>query len=266
MTNEIVKNDRNITDNVLKRFEETKEAGGIDVPNDYSASNALKSAWFELQKVKTKDDKLALDVCNKDSIANSLYEMVVNGLNPMKKQCYFVVYGNQLTFMPSYQGNVALAKRYSNVKSVIPREIYKDDVFVTEILKDGREVLVKHEQPFENTDKSIIGGYCVVIDEEGKEHLTKMTIKKITASWMMGAAKGKSKLHTQFDDQAVKRTVSNRACKPWINSSDDENIINEEVEKVETIEVSTNEEQPEKLTIEHTQETKPEEKKEDNPY
>lgn len=247
---ELLPKEKNITDNILNRYNEMVNSKVIDIPKDYSAENALKSAWFMLQEVEDSNKKPALEVCTKDSISNSLFEMVVDGLNPMKKQCYFIVYGKKLTLLKSYQGNIAMAKRYSNVQSVIAREIYEKDVFVTEILKDGREVLVKHEQPFENTSNKIIGGYCIVIDSEGKEHLTKMTLAKINKSWMMGNAKGKSKLHTDFDDEAVKRTLINRACKPWINSSNDENIMDDENEERELKTISIEANEPEKPTLE----------------
>jgi len=237
--------ERNITEVVLSRFNQVKSVGGVDVPKDFSPENALKSAWFKLQTVQDKDKKPALSICSQTSIANSLYEMVTSGLNPMKNQCYFVVYGKELTLMKSYQGNIALAKRYSGVKSVIAREIYEKDIFTTKINTDGREILIEHQQPFANTDNDIIGGYCVIIDSEGVEHLTKMTSKKIKASWSMGKAKGNSKFHTDFDDEAVKRTLINRACKPYINSSNDENVINQDaknqIEEKEIISIETTE-------------------------
>lgn len=219
------KQEKNITDSVLTRFNNIRSLGEINVPKDYSPENALKAAWFELQSVKTKNDELAIKVCSQESIANSLFQMVTSGLNPMKKQCYFIAYGKELSFQRSYQGSIALAKRYSGVKSVKAKEIYENDEFITEILSDGREVLKTHKQPFENTDNKIIGGYCVIVDKEGKENLTKMSMKKIKTSWDMRKSKGLAKFHEQFDDEAVKRTLYNRACKPYINSSNDENII-----------------------------------------
>ncbi len=228
------KKEKNITDSVMIRVNQVKEVGGLHIPSDYSPENALKSAWFSLQTVKDRNQKLAMDVCTKDSISNTLFEMVTSGLNPMKKQCYFVVFGKELTLMTSYQGKIALAKRYSGVKSVIAREIYKKDKFVTKIEPDGREILITHEQSFENTDSEIIGGYCIIVDKDGLEYLTKMSKKKIETSWKMGAAKGKGKFHEDFTDEAVKKTLIQRACKPYINSSDDENVIdNSEVEKKE---------------------------------
>jgi len=251
---EIVKNaaakqeiERNITDSVLARFIETKSTGAIDVPNDYSAENALKSAWFTLQNVQDKEKKPALQVCEKNSIANSLYEMVVNGLNPMKKQCYFIVYGNKLTCQISYQGNIALAKRFSGVKSVIAKEIRKGDTFKTEILSDAREILKEHDSAFENADAEIIGAYCVIVDDNDKEHLTKMTMQNIRKAWLKSATKGNGDVHKDFADEMAKRTVINRACKPWINSSNDENIIDEEKPEIKS----------EMLTIDITEKSQP---------
>ena len=48
---------------------------------------------------------------------------------------------------------------------------------------------------------------------------------QIRNSWAMGATKGNSKAHTQFTDQMAIRTVINRACKFYINTSDDMNLL-----------------------------------------
>jgi len=267
MADEIQKKKADLTDVVLVRFNELKESGLIDVPKDYSANNALKSAYFSLLNIQDKNKKPALEVCSQTSIINSLFEMVTTGLNPMKKQCYFVVFGSELQLMRSYQGSKTLAKRYSGVQSIIPQVIYEKDKFITEILSDGREVLKKHEQPIENIDGKIIGGYCVIIDKEGKEHLTKMTINKIESSWRMGAAKGNSQFHKEFDDEAVKRTVTNRACKPYINSSNDEVVIDEEAKNEKSIIEINSEIIEEKPTIEIKSQAKKDEpiKQEEKP-
>jgi recombination protein RecT len=39
-----------------------------------------------------------LQACTRDSIANALLDMAVQGLNPAKKQGYFIAYGKQLVF------------------------------------------------------------------------------------------------------------------------------------------------------------------------
>ena len=272
MSEEIKKKEKNITDLVLARFNEMQQAKLLDIPKNYSANNALKSAWFVMQTIEAKDgDKKvpALTHCSNESIVNALFEMVVSGLNPMKKQCYFIPYAKKLTFMVSYQGNIALAKRYSGVLSVIPKVLHKDDIFKTEILSDGREVLLEHNQPIENLDKPITGGYAVIVDKQGNEHLTKQTLSMIKNSWAMGVAKGNGKPHNNFTDEMVKRTVANLACKPWINSSDDEAIISLEAEMDNTEDIEAEEVPTIKIeTVAEPERTEPEQQQEaeDSPY
>src|SRR3990167_5548127 len=70
--------------------------GTLHLPHDYSPENAMKSAWLVLQTVQDKDYKPALQTCTPESICNALMSMVIQGLNPDKKQCYFIVYGKAL--------------------------------------------------------------------------------------------------------------------------------------------------------------------------
>ena len=118
MSNELVKKEektqmipeeKNITDNVLSKIQKFQANGQIYFPNNYSPENALKSAWLILQDVKDKDGNLALKSCTRDSIANSLLNMVIQGLNPMKNQCYFIPYGQKLTLMRSYFGSITVS-------------------------------------------------------------------------------------------------------------------------------------------------------------
>ncbi|MGV2787831.1 recombinase RecT, partial [Clostridium perfringens] len=149
-------------------------------PPNYNASNALKSAFFNLQEVTDKTGKPALEVCTKESIANTLLDMVVQGLSPAKKQCYFVVYGNKLQLSRSYFGTQAVLKRLSNVEDIWANVIYHGDVFDYEVA-DGRERLIRHETEFENRDNDISGAYAIVKTTDGEGILTVMTRKEIEA-------------------------------------------------------------------------------------
>lgn len=82
---------KDVVDTVLSKIKDFEEAGELKLPANYSAANALKSAWLILQETKDRNDKPALVVCTKESVANALLDMVVQGLSPMKKQCYFIV-------------------------------------------------------------------------------------------------------------------------------------------------------------------------------
>lgn len=219
--NELVAVQKDITDRVNSSLTRLQE-DGLTIPPNYSASNALKSAFFKLQEVKDRNQRPALDVCTQDSIANSLLDMVVQGLSPAKTQCYFIVYGNELQMSRSYFGTQAVLKRLMNVKDIWANVIYKDDVFDYEIV-GGREKLVKHETAFENRDKDILGVYAVIKTAEDEELLTVMTKKEFETSWSQ--SKTKQAVHKKFPQEMAKRTVINRAAKAFINTSDDSDLL-----------------------------------------
>lgn len=217
--------EKNITDSVLNKVKSLQSANALQLPKDYSCENALKSAYLILQDVKDKNDQLALNVCTQESIANTLLEMVVQGLNPIKKQCYFVIYDNKLTLMRSYQGSIAVAKRFANVKDVNANVIYENDDIGIEIDVDtGIKKLVRHKTTLENMSNKIIGAYAVSITNSGTSYLEIMNINEIEKSWAQGFGKGKA--HNNFTHEMAKKTVINRAMKHFINSSDDSFLLN----------------------------------------
>jgi recombination protein RecT len=124
-----------------------------------------------------------------------------------------------------YFGSIALAKRYNpEVLDIVGEVIHKDDKFKYKI-ENGRKYLVEHDQPFENLDKDIIGAYATVILREGEPYIVPMTMKEIRAAWGQGATKGNSPAHQNFSGEMAKKSAINRACKPYINSSDDSEIV-----------------------------------------
>ncbi|MCY7816890.1 recombinase RecT [Bacillus haynesii] len=211
---------KDITDDVNKSLTRLQD-DGLVLPSNYNASNALKSAFFKLQEVRDKNGKPALEVCSRESIANSLLDMVVQGLSPAKTQCYFIVYGNQLQLNRSYFGTQAVLKRLTNVKDIWANVIFEGDVFDYEI-DGGREKLLKHETKFQNRDKDVLGAYAVIKTIEDEEILTVMTRKEIETSWSQ--AKTKS-VQNKFPQEMAKRTVINRAAKAFINTSDDSDLL-----------------------------------------
>lgn len=214
--------EKNIADNILTRVNLLQKQGGLTLPNDYSAENALKSAWLLLQEVKNKDGKPALEICTKNSISNSLFDMVVQGLNPAKKQLYFIVRGDKLCADRSYFGNIALAKR-AGMKNIVSDVIYEQDVFTYAVdPKSGRKIIIDHKQQLENIDiTKIKGAYAVYEMIDGTTDTIIMSKKQIEAAWNQGQMKGNSGAHRNFTDEMCKKSVINRACKTIINSSDD---------------------------------------------
>lgn len=203
------------------------------IPDDYSVENALRHAWFNLQELKggknANYDK-ALTICTGESIANSLLRMVTDGLSTAKNQCGFVVRkagdNYELDYFKEYQGNIALAKRYSGVKRVDAQVVYEGEKYKA-FVNDGIK-RVEHEPDIEKIDfEKIKGAYCVITEADGTKQTTEMAFHQIKQSWAQGAMNGTGDVHKNFTDQMCLKTVINRACKPYINASNDAAILPE---------------------------------------
>lgn len=220
---------KDVVDTVLSKIKDFEEAGELRLPANYSAVNALKSAWLILQDTKDRYDKPALMVCTKDSVANSLLDMVVQGLSPMKKQCYFIVYGNRLTLQRSYLGTLAIAKRVGGVLTAVANCVYEGDEFIFSVdPQTGLKKIVKHGQSLETLDANKIkGAYAILVTEDGRAIVEIMNISQIKQAWMQGATKGGSPAHKNFGDEMAKKTVIGRACKLLIGMSDDSALFDE---------------------------------------
>lgn len=248
--------EKNVTDKVLSRIKELEGSGEITMPTNYSYSNALKSAYLMLSETVDRDKKPVLQSCSQASIINTLLDMTIQGLSPAKKQCYFVAFGGKLQLMKSYLGNIAATKRLKGVKNVFANVIYEGDEFSYELdLETGLRKITKHEQKFENIDiNKIKGAYAVVVMEDSQNYIEIMNINQIRNSWNQGAAKGQSGAHKNFADEMAKKTVINRACKNFVCTSDDSDLLIESMNR-------TNEYNPEDI-IESTHDEVKEEIKE----
>ena len=218
MANELTLLQKDITDNIARKLDELKKDGGLAIPANYNPANALKSAFFEMTNSARGN---LLEKCSRESIANSLLNMVIQGLSPAKKQCYFVPYGQNLSMQRSYFGTQKVVKSLTNVDDIWATIIYEGDEFEIEI-EGGRERITKHTTSFLNRDNDIIGAYCIIKKSDGEEVLTVMTRKEIETSWSQ--SKNKS-VQNKFPQEMAKRTVINRAAKAFINTSDDSDAL-----------------------------------------
>ncbi|WLR50062.1 recombinase RecT [Bacillus tianshenii] len=234
--NELAMVKKDTVDVVANKVKEFQERGEIHFPANYSPENAMKSAWLTLQSTKAKvgKDKYGpvLEHCTKDSIANSLLDMVVQGLNPAKKQGYFIAYGNQLTFQRSYFGTMAVTKRVTGAKSIDAAVIYEGDEVEYE-MQNGRVKNLAHKQKFGNINKDkILGAYATIVMQDEETYHELMTIDEIRQAWSKAQFWGKDQkvekkgsTHDEFKQEMAKKTVINRACKKFLNSSDDGSLV-----------------------------------------
>lgn len=215
--NQLIKMQKGITEAVGKRIK-VLEDEGLALPEQYSAKNALSSAFFTLQKV------YGIEKATQESIANALLDMVTQGLSPAKTQCYFIVYDNELQMQRSYFGTVAALKRLSNVDKVKAEVIHEGDVFEIGSNEDMEMIVTKFEPKFENMNKPIIGAFAMIKLASGEINYTVMTKEEIDKSWQQSRNKN-NKVQQNFGQEMAKRTVLNRAAKMFINTSDDSDLL-----------------------------------------
>lgn len=212
MANELTQ--KQVTSNVATRINQMKDSDGLMIAPKYSVSNALSSAYHALKNG---------DLLNKDqdSIYNALFDMVTQGLSPAKNQCYFVPYGNTVKLTRSYFGTMKVVKQLPEVKDIYAEVIYKGDDFKIKN-ENGRKVFVSHDTDWMNADNEIVGAYCIIEKEDGEKILTVMTKKEIDKSWSKAKTKN---VQNDFPQEMAKRTVINRAAKQFFNTSDDNDLF-----------------------------------------
>ncbi|MCO5468934.1 recombinase RecT [Enterococcus faecium] len=230
MSNETATLQKDITDVVLGKITEL-ESQGVKLPNNYNAANALKQAFFKINEVALSRqeggglymEKYGNTPVGKTSIANALLDMIQQGLNPGKNQCYFIAYGPKLQMSRSYFGTQAALKRLDEINDVKAEVIRKDDVFEIGSI-DNETVVIKFVPSFENMDKEIIGAFATITKSDGSKVYTIMTKKQIEKSWSKAKTKN---VQNDFPEEMAKRTVINRAAKPFINTSDDAELFSD---------------------------------------
>jgi len=243
--------EKSVVDIVSEKVSEFLKSGQLDLPKNYSVDNALKSAYLTLNTVEDKDHKKVMEdgkltgVCTKASIANAVLDMVVQGLNPGKKQCYFIVYGKTLSCQRSYFGSMAVAEMV-NPKIVDwgYNVVYEGDTFKYGI-HNGKASVIEHIQELENIDKANIkAAYAMALDKDGSPIKTEiMTIEEIHQAWKMSKMKpidekGEVKpdsTHGKFARDMALKTVINKTAKFIINASSDNALLLERINRAEEL-------------------------------
>src|SRR6056297_3181460 len=88
--------DKNTLEQTENKLQDMMDKGSLDLPPNYSWSNALHAAWLQLQDTTDKNNNPVWKTCTKASVMKGLLEMVMQGLNPSKDQVYPIAYGDKL--------------------------------------------------------------------------------------------------------------------------------------------------------------------------
>ena len=245
---------------LIKQLDERIKNGTIVVPENYNYVAAINSAMYLLSEATDKNGRPALEVCTSKSINYALTRMVFYGLNPLYNQGYFIVYGDELRFMPSYFGDRVMGER-TGITDIIARVVFDKDEFSCEF-KDGYPQ-IKHVY---NGGDKITHAYCLFTLPNGRRTGDVMTFAQILKSWAHSKDPNR-KSQNDSPEEMAKRTVTRRALKPYINSfigddvitdeTKDEQVIvleqdNEEVQEPETLKSDVENKEPEAVKQETT--------------
>ncbi len=216
---------------VAEKIQVMEQQGQIDMPEKYSAVNALQAAYFTLTEVGFGKSKSLIEQVTPESVAFALQDMAIQGLSVAKKQGYFVPYGDKLQFLRSYHGTKAVLKRMNGVKDVWANVIWKGEEFEVEYNERGRLAFKSHKVDWKaatGKKDDIEGAYCIIEREDGEQILTVMTMQEIETAW--DTSKNKS-VQNKYPQEMAKRTVINRASKEILNTSDDSDLLVESINR-----------------------------------
>ena len=232
--NELTTFESNISDNIINQITVLETEQGLVLPKDYNPTNALKMAYLKL----AESNLLNTD---QNALAQSLLNMVIQGLNPAKNQCYFINYGGKVNLMRSYFGDVTAALNTGLVKGVYANVIYEgDDVEVT--YDNLGYMHVDHKTSWENFGGDIVGAYAFADLTDGRRLYDIMPIDRIKKSWAMSKNNTNNKLQQNFTDDACKRTVIRHLVKSIFNTTSDQNVMVDSFNNTTSDEYADNEE------------------------
>lgn len=235
LANERNKMTAQMANQTMTALQKYQEEGRLTLPKNYAAENALK----QLQLIIMDNDDVMN--CTPASIMNMMLDMVVMGLNPAKNQCYPIAYGDKATLFVSYFGHKAQAMRIDpNIKDIIAVPIRKGEEFEYETTVDGYANITKHKSTLESlSSNEYLGGYASILYKDGTVKSKVMPIKRIYESWKMSRQKvfnedgslNPKSTHAKFTDEMIKRTLINSITKDIINTSSDESLYCETVQR-----------------------------------
>lgn len=232
MTNNQVAEKKNaFVTKVAEKIQDMVQEGQINMPESYSAVNALQAAYFTLTAVDFGKSKSLIEQATTESVAFALQDMAIQGLSVAKKQGYFIVYGDKLQFQRSYHGTQAVVKRMEGVKDLWANVIWKGEEFEVEYNERGRLAFKTHKVDWKaatGKKEDIEGAYCIIEKEDGTQLVTVMTAAEITTAW--STSRNKS-VQDKYPQEMAKRTVFNRAAKAILNTSDDSDVLLESINR-----------------------------------
>lgn len=176
------------------------------LPKDFNRPRFVQNciALLNSDKEKYKDFK-------NEVILAGIVRGSILGLDFFNKECYLIPYKDKLEFMPSYTGQMKLAKKYSTrpIKEIYAKLIREGDIF-EEIIANGEQAI--NFKPKMLNDGKILGAFAVVSYVDGGMNYEVMTLAELEKVRNCSKAKN-SPAWTSFPGEMYKKSVIRRLCK-----------------------------------------------------
>jgi recombination protein RecT len=182
------------------------QAKASALPKDFNQTRFLQNCMTVLQ------DTQGIEKTDPLSNARCLLKGAFLGLDFFNRECYAIPYGNTLTFLTDYRGDVKLAKKYSinPIKDIYAKLVREGDTFENGV-KDGQQYV--NFVPLAFNDKPIVGAFAVCLFEDGSMICETMSSAEIEKTRKDYSKVANGPAWTKSPGEMYKKTVLKRICK-----------------------------------------------------
>lgn len=190
----------------------------VAVPKGYNIGNEVSSLIFAISRVKDKDGRSVLEVCDPEQVMNQVRDCALQGLSVTRKHVWPIIYGGELTLQMSYFGLVASLSYMFPDLQVYANVLYEGDEYdyCTDDIR-GYNYVTNIRSSIANRDKPIIAGYGNIVDKKTNKRVygLVMTMSEIRQNWAKSRNKDNN-VQKEFPQEMAKRTVISRMVKMFV--------------------------------------------------
>lgn len=206
MSNElVVSNKTELLNKISEKLSDMlKEQAGA-FPRDFNGTRFLQNCIAVLADTKE------IEKCKPMSIVRTMIKGAYLGLDFFRRECYAIPYGDQLTLMVDYKGEIKLAKKYGkNISDIYAKIVQEGDILEIGV-QSGRQVLNFTPKAF--NDGKIIGVFAVVVFNDGTSKYETMSVKDVEDVRQKYSKAANSPAWIKSWGEMAKKTVLRRLCK-----------------------------------------------------
>lgn len=199
---------------VMGLLEQMKGEIARCLPSHLTPDRMARIAMTELRKTPK------LQECDPMSFIAAIMQASQLGLEPgIMGSCYLIPFFNsklgkyECTFMPGYRGFLDLARRSGQIKSLVARAVYENDVFEYEY---GLQESVTHKPAMDERGE-LRAVYAVALLKDGGHQFEVMSKREIEAVRQKSQGKNAGPW-TEYYDEMARKTVVRKLFK-WLPCS-----------------------------------------------